>query len=250
MLKRRKGDVHLGLEYEEDKPTVNRKRVREGLEQCKDEIMTSTAILLKRIQDALDWIAEEEEDEVFVVDDEGEDEISNSNADWVSDADAEHMLSLLLMLERAGATISFTDLLGTESYAQRQWWQRVFQDRLDGVIRGFGKDDGKRAQLIALAIRDNVLAQRSVTLAPSKNNNNKCCMCGLARNADHTLKIHKSSHAVGRHCAKVVQALINFWEFLGTYVTTENGLEEGRQAYWQLLGCLQAVEQAHEDKSL
>jgi hypothetical protein len=242
----------LGLEYEEDVPelpTASRKRIREGLEQCLVEIATTQAILKQYIENAIGLLVEDEADEEFVVQDNDNVVIVNeddSNADWVSDADAEKMMQLGNMLEHARANC-FTDLLQTESREFRQWWQRCFQDRLDIVDRGFGRDDGKRAQLVTRAIRDHLLSDRTVTLTLNKKENGKCAMCGMSRNLGYTLKLDtKVQHAIGKSCAGVVQSLIDFWDFLSSVVM--NNLEDGRDAYGQLLGYMQAIEKAHQDK--
>jgi hypothetical protein len=254
----KKGRSHLlGLEYEEDgleTRTVSLKRVREGLENCLLEIATTHAILKTHIGNALELVAEYEADEDFVVPDDDDDDVvivndDDSNSDWISDADAEKMVQLGNMLEHARNNC-FTDLLQTESREFRQWWQRCFQDRLDIVDRGFGRDDGKRAQLVTRAIRDHILSDRTVTLAKksSKNSNDgKCAMCGMSRSLGYTLELNNNTvHAVGRSCAGVVQSLIDFWEYLSSVVI--NDLEDGRDAYGRLLGYMQATEKAHQDK--
>lgn len=258
-MKKQKGRHHLlGLEYEEDdSPQVNLKRVREGLEQCMEEMATSFAIVNKRIKDALEFVREAEADQDFVVEDEEDNDgvvivnDDDSNSDWISDADAEKMCAILKMLEHATPNNSFTDLINTESREVRQWWQRVFQDRLDIIDRGFGNDNGKRAQLISRAIRDGILSNRTVQLSVVKRavENDHCAMCGMTRHLGHKLQIHKTTHMIGKSCAGVVQALIDFWEYLSTIVVhDEDNLEEGRNAYGQLLGYMQAIEQAHENK--
>lgn len=239
-----------------DEPIVNRKRIREGLEQCLEELATSFAIVKKRVEDTIALLEEEDRDDEFVVDDGDDDDVVIVNdddddvSDWISDADAEKTCQLAAMLENAG-TNSFTDLLATEPREFRQWWQRCFQDRMDIVESGFGHDNGKRAQLLLRAIRDEILqGHATVRLGSAKGGNkDKCSMCGLSRSLNHKLKLSKTTHYIGKSCASVVQSFINFWTFLeGLVIPDENSLEEGRHAYGQLLGYMQAIEQAHENK--
>lgn len=214
------------------------------LKRLREDILGDIKRMKQRIESVFDML---QADEDFVVPD--EDEEADENSQWISDDDAQKTVELFEMLQNRQA--SFTDLLHMKSMVFQGWWKRHFQDRLDIIERGFGHDDGSRAQLICRYIRDAILKEEHVALKydPSKDRAEKCATCGMSRCLHYLLTIRRTKYRIGKSCAGVVESLIDFWKCVDEQVIPEeNALEAGRDAFAQMLGCMQAIEQAHENK--
>lgn len=231
----------LGLVYEEDEERiVNRKRVRQGIQEMRDELATTTAIMQKRLDDIEALLHEESEDDHFIVPDEEENVVDEDDVSWISENDANMMSKYIEELHNK-----------RKSKSVETWWNQRFQGRLNTVISNFGTDSGAQATALLTSMREAILEDKSVKLSKLSEACEKsvCALCTMSRTCQYVLTIRRTKHYIGKSCATVVQAFINLWDYMNSVVMLEEDENEGKEIYGQVLGLVQAIEKAHVEKT-